>query len=196
MAALQAVHHAYSRPGSLIIIASPTLRQSAELMGKINPMLVKLGIAPRGDGINVPSAVLPNRSRIVALPGCEDNNRGFSSVSLLLIDEAARVSDGMYKTLRPFLAVRNGDLWLMSTPNGRRGFFYELWEHGGPEWYRVSVPATECPRISKEFLEEERSSLGAEWFRQEYLCEFTESEGAMFTREMVEAALDAGVEPI
>ena len=34
------------------------------------------------------------------------------------------------------------------------------------------------------------------WFRQKYLCEFTESEGAMFTREMVEAALDAGVEPI
>jgi hypothetical protein len=37
----------------------------------------------------------------------------------------ARVSDDMYKTLRPMLALRNGDLWLMSTPNGKRGFFYE-----------------------------------------------------------------------
>ena len=29
------------------------------------------------------------------------------------------------------LAVGDGDLWLMSTPCGKRGFFYEAWEHGG-----------------------------------------------------------------
>jgi hypothetical protein len=29
----------------------------------------------------------------------------------------------MYKSLRPTLAVGNGDLWLMSTPYGKRGFF-------------------------------------------------------------------------
>ena len=63
--------------------------------------------------------------------------RGFSAVSLLLIDEAAQVEDAMYKALRPMLAVSDGDLWLMSTPYGKRGFFYECWEHGGPEWLRV-----------------------------------------------------------
>jgi hypothetical protein len=39
-----------------------------------------------------------------------------------------------------------GDLWLMSTPNGKRGFFWDEWDHGGEEWERISVPATECPR--------------------------------------------------
>jgi hypothetical protein len=48
---------------------------------------------------------------------------------LILIDEAARVDDAMYKALRPMLAVGQGDLWLMSTPYGKRGFFYECWEH-------------------------------------------------------------------
>jgi hypothetical protein len=195
VAAIRAVQHAYTQPERFVVLASPSLRQSVELLEKIKSMLGKLGIAPRGDGVNA-SAVLPNGSRIVALPGCDDTNRGFSSVSLLLIDEAARVSDRIYKMLRPMLAVLNGDLWLMSTPNGRSGFFYEMWEHGGPEWFRVSVPATECPRIGKEFLEEERSTLGADWFRQEYMCEFVEDGGAMFTREMVEAALDDEVEPI
>ncbi|HLJ51227.1 MAG TPA: hypothetical protein VKU01_34700 [Bryobacteraceae bacterium] len=33
----------------------------------------------------------------------------------------------MYTALRPMLAVRNGDLWMMRTPFGRRGFFYETW---------------------------------------------------------------------
>ena len=37
------------------------------------------------------------------------------------------------------------------------------------------MPATECPRIPKEFLEEERGQLGGLWFRQEYLCEFVDN---------------------
>jgi hypothetical protein len=41
------------------------------------------------------SLLLPNRSRIVGLPGNEVTVRGFSAVSLMLIDEAARVSDEM-----------------------------------------------------------------------------------------------------
>ncbi len=79
----------------------------------------------RGDGDNAISLVLPNGTRIVGLPGTEGTVRGFSAVSLLLIDEAARVQDAMYKALRPMLAVGDGDLWLMSTPYGKRGFFYE-----------------------------------------------------------------------
>lgn len=96
-------------------------------------MMAKAGVAPRGDGDNPISLVLPNRSRIVGLPGTEATVRGFSAVSLLLIDGAARVEDAMYKALRPILAVGLGDLWLMSTPWGKRGFFYEAWEHSGSE---------------------------------------------------------------
>jgi hypothetical protein len=49
---------------------------------------------------------------------------------LLIIDEAARVSDEMYRTLRPMLASTNGDLWMMSTPCGKRGFSYHTWTNG------------------------------------------------------------------
>jgi hypothetical protein len=69
-------------------------------------------------------------------------------------------------------------------------------EHGGPEWYRVSAAARECPRIGTEFLEGERSRLGAEWFRQEYLCEFVDDGKMLFTREVVEAAIDDDQQPI
>ena len=67
----------------------------------------------------------------MGLPGTEGTVRGFSAVSMLLIDEAARVQDATYKSLRPMLAVGKGDLWLMSTPRGQRGFFYEYSVHGG-----------------------------------------------------------------
>jgi hypothetical protein len=196
VAAMLATHRAATQADSLVVVASVSRRQSAELLRKVTGMLERLGMAHGGDGVNVPSAVLDNGSRIVGLPGRDDTTRGFSAVSLLLIDEAARVSDAIYKSLRPMLAVTDGDLWLMSTPNGKQGFFYEIWEYGGPEWLRVSVPATECPRIGKVFLEGERGSLGLEWFRQEYMCEFVSRATDVFDRDLVEAMLDDGVEPL
>jgi hypothetical protein len=63
------------------------------------------------------------------------------------------------------LTVGNGDLWLMSTPYGKRGFFYEAWAYGDG-WERHTAPATECPRILPAFLEEERSAMGQAWFRR------------------------------
>ncbi len=117
-------------------------------------------------------------------------------MGLLLIDEAARVSDEMYKSVRPMPAVADGDLWLMSTPFGQRGFFWETWANGGARWKRVAAPATECSRISKKFLEEERASLGERWFRQEYLCEFLDADDALFSRDAVEQAFTDEVEPL
>ena len=140
--------------------------------------------------------LLPNGSRIVGLPGMAGTVRGFSAVSMLLIDEAARVEDRIYKALRPMLAVSDGDLWLMSTPRGRQGFFYDAWEHGGDEWFRVHGPATECPRIGRDFLEKERGTLGALTFRQEYLGEFLDSGTSLFERGLVEAAVDDSVSPL
>ena len=126
----------------------------------------------------------------MGLPGREETVRGFSAVALLLIDEAARVPDELYKAVRPMLAVSDGDLWLMSTPWGKRGFFYEAWDKGGEEWTRVIAPATECERIRPEFLEGERQSMGERWFRQEYLCEFSETDDSVFRMDDIEAAID------
>src|SRR5439155_6384357 len=123
--AAKAVHRAYTAPDRLVIAIGPTGRQVSEFIRKSKQFTRRLGIRPRGDGDNEISLLFPNGSRIVGLPGMEDTVRGFSAVSLMLIDEASRVSDDLYKAVRPMLAVGDGDLWLMSTPNGKRGFFYE-----------------------------------------------------------------------
>ena len=60
---------------------------------------------------------LANGSRVVSLPGDEKNIRGYSGVTLLVIDEAARVADELYYAVRPMLAVSQGRLVALSTPS-------------------------------------------------------------------------------
>src|SRR5215831_5625656 len=187
--AARAVFEAWSKKGSLTLVVSPSERQSGELVRKARRFAAMVEGKIRGDGQNRCSILFGNGSRIVGVPSREDTIRGFSAVSLLLVDEASRVEDELYDAVKPMLAVSNGSLWLMSTPNGKRGFFWEEWSKGGPEWKRVAVPATECPRISKEFLDRERErAWREEWFRQEYLCEFLDSDDCVFSRELVEGA--------
>lgn len=194
--AAKAVYEAFHEPESLTLVVSPSARQSGEFVRKAAGFARRLGIRAKGDGDNEMSLEFPNRGRVVGLPGSEATIRGFSAVSLLLVDEAARVSDELYLAIRPMLAVSLGTLWLMSTPFGKRGFFYEAWERGGAEWERIRATAYECPRISKSFLEEERETMGERWFRQEYLCEFLEVASGVFDRELVEGAMTRDFGPL
>jgi hypothetical protein len=196
IAAAKAVHQAFTEAQSLTLVVSPSGRQSGEFVRKAAGFAARLGIKLKGDGDNEMSLEFPNGARIIGLPGSEATIRGFSAVSLLLVDEAARVSDDLYKAIRPMLAVSAGELWLMSTPFGKRGFFYDAWTRGGPDWERVRVTANECSRIPREFLEEERHTMGERWFRQEYLCEFVDSVSGVFERDLVERAITYDVEPL
>ena len=186
--AIKALHHAWFHPGSLILVAAPTLRQSGEWLAKTTALLRLLHVKPRGDGHNENSLLLPNGSRLVGLPGVADNIRGFSAVSLLLVDEAAYVPDPLFHALYPMLAVSAGSLWVMSTPNGQSGFFYDAWHAPASEWTRFRIPATECPRISPAFLERQRLAFGDQVFRREYLCEFLASDSQILSRELIDEA--------
>ena len=135
------------------------------------------------------SLQLENGSRVVSLPGSEATVRGFSKVDLIIEDEASRVSDDLYRAIRPMLAVSGGRLVLMSTPFGKRGHFFEEWTNGS-DWHRVIIPATKCPRISKDFLDKELASLGEWWFQQEYMCQFVETEDHVFPYDLIKEAID------
>jgi hypothetical protein len=193
--AIKAVHYAQFHPQSLVLVASPSLRQSGEFLRKAEKAVAQLGYPVRGDGTNACSVVLPNGSRIVGLPEREDTVRCFSSVGLMIIDEASRVSDDMYHALRPMIAVGGGALWLMSTPNGKSGFFYREWT-GTKQWVRVQATAEECSRIPKDFLDEERQTLSEDKFRREYNCEFLPEEGALFDEAEIRARISTRVKPL
>jgi hypothetical protein len=105
------------------------------------------------------------------------------------------VEDALYYAVRPMLAVSGGRMILLSTPFGKRGIFHEVWT-SEEEWDRYEVPAADCPRISEEFLEEEREALGLWWFAQEYQCRFMDTVDQVFASEAVDRAMRADIQPL
>ncbi len=195
VSALLAVDEALHRPPALVLLLAPALRQSQELFRKVKTALHDVG----ADGVRQATALsleLDNGSRIVSLPGKEQTIRGYSGVSLLIVDEAARVPDPLYQAVRPMLAVSGGRIVLLSTPFGRRGFFFHEWEEGGPGWQRVRITAHDVPRISEEWLAAERDRIGDWWYRQEYACEFVETDDQVFSYDAVTAAISDDLLPL
>jgi hypothetical protein len=195
VSSILSLHTALFRPGSLTLMVSPSLRQSSELFRKFLSYMEILEPRPAREEDTKLSLRLDNGSRVVSLPGSEGTIRGYSSVTLMVIDEAARVEDDLYFAVKPMLAVSNGRMMALSTPFGKRGWFFKEWEDG-LSWARHRITALECPRISKEFLDEERRSMPRAWFNAEYMCEFTEATDAVFTYDQIQASISDEVEPL
>jgi hypothetical protein len=195
LTAALALATAFREPSALVLVLSPSLRQSQESFRKVLELYRTCAAPLPTSAASALRLELVNGSRIVSLPGTEGTVRGFSRVRLLVIDEASRVEDSLYFSVRPMLSISQGRLIALSTPFGRRGFFHKEWS-AGEGWERVEVNAYACPRISREFLEQERRSLPALWFQSEYMCEFVDTVDQVFLYEHVHAALSSEVQPL
>jgi len=198
IAAMKSLYMATTKEKQLILLVSPSLRQSGELFKKVREFVRDMpeGLKPPLMEDNKLSCTFENGSRIVALPGEERTIRGFSGASMIIEDEAARVGEPLYMSIKPMLAVSKGKLMLMSTPFGQRGHFHDIWTNNDPEWKKIKVTAYDNPRITDAFLDKERREMGDWWFDQEYMCIFREDIDSIFTSELIQKAMDDSVKPL
>jgi hypothetical protein len=195
--AVKTVHRAIYEPGALCLALAPSLRQSREIFGIAMNFMRRLTPSETLEADNLSSCTLANGSRIIALPGDPKTIRGFSGPSIVAVDEAAFIqSDDLYTAIKPMVAVSRGQIILASTPNGRRGFFFNVWQDGGDAWRRFSISADQCPRIDKAFLERERAELGEWRWKQEYFGEFVQASDDFFNYETIRAAFSDEIEPL
>ena len=106
--------------------------------------------------------------------------------ALALIDEAAMVSnleDAWNAVIRPTLTDYEGEADFYSTPKGV-GFFHTLYSRGEddsfPDWASFHFPTSSNPFIKQTEIDAAQQELPADVFRQEYLAEFIQGEGAVF----------------
>lgn len=208
-AAIKVVHGAKYHNNFLALIISATQRQAGILQQRAKMYMYRTIQTPKERLVrtimlpsdpmdqnsrlvrcSVLSFELANGSEVVSVPASPDTVRGYSP-DLIVLDEASRIPDDTIDAIRPMRAAKNTQLIAMSTPAGRRGFFYREWTSDDPVWWKSSMTADECPRISQDFLAREKTKMSNDaMFRQEYYLEFIELTGGIFDPSHIRQMFD------
>jgi tRNA(Met) C34 N-acetyltransferase TmcA len=98
-AGFMGLHKAVYSPGSLVLIVSPSQRQSGEMLRSIMANYRKLTDVPAIKDESVLRVEFKNGSRLIALHGEERTLRGYAGANLIILDEAARVPDELISAL-------------------------------------------------------------------------------------------------
>ena len=127
---------------------------------------------------------LKNGSEIEGLPSNSEAIRGDTKIRCVMIDEAAHfnlVDDSVVMdAVEPIIMTNKSDIFLVSTPRGQRGFFYD-----------ISITENDYKKLhydfnnaigwiyTKEEMEEElkRTDIDVD---QEYRCQFTSARNSIF----------------
>jgi hypothetical protein len=187
-AAGRTLTHCLTRPKALALILCPTLRQAQEYSRVVADLDRAIGAPVRRVRESSVGVEWANGSRLLCLPDRHAGVVGFTPTQVV-IDEASRVSDVLYKSIRPMLALE-AELVLLSTPFGKAGFFFDVWTDAAraERFHRRRVTWSDCPRIRPEFIAEERLELGDRWFAQEWECSFNDAVDAVFAADVINAA--------
>ena len=189
-----ASHTAIYVPGALVLLLAPSQQQSRELFRKVCSFHREAhNIDP--EAYSAQRLELQNGSRIISLSGNPTTARGFSGPRLVILDEAAWISDELFHSITPMLSS-GGRLIAMSTPFGRRGWFYENWTAEDHLWQRTLVTADMSPRITEEFLAAERASKPAWRIEQEYFCRFVDNDQQYIGSDLIQRAMTPAIPPL
>ncbi len=185
-AVLDAVEHK-----TMWVILSAGERQSKEYMEKVKMHARAIGLAAEvlestfkmdDRDYKLLEVVFPNGSRIIGLPANPDTARGFSGN--VVLDEFAFHTDSrkIWTALLP-TTTRGYKIRVISTPNGKSGKFYELWNNEAWSHHEVSIyrAKEEGLDVDIEALHEACDSED-DWL-QEYCCVFLDEAGALITFE-------------
>jgi hypothetical protein len=175
--------------GEDVLIASVTEKQGYFVLAKAlayanaiypNEIMLK--------GKNKPTmhiVCFKNGSRILSYAAGETGEglRGLT-VKKLLIDEGSRMSREFFIAVSPMLSVIGGSMDIASTPCGKEGFFFDCSKDDTFKKFYIS--AEDCPRHTKEFLENEEKRLGKTAYRTEYLAQFLDEIKRIFQNKWIE----------
>ncbi len=178
-------------PESLTLCIAPAERQSRIIAREIGRQLQRTDLL-----ITTPNKTeieMANGARVIALPSTSDTIRGFPSVSLIILDEAAFLSgenggEDLITSILPMLTP-DGQIYFSSTPAGKDNYFARLFLDAKPDdgVHRIVVRGTDIPRL-KDKVERMRRTLSTTKFRQEVLVEMLADGHAYFDLGIIEQA--------
>lgn len=185
--ALKAAKYALENPKKLVMIISKTERQAGLLFSKILSNLNRLGKNQILKGKDRPTKhriSLKNGTVIHSLP-CGDTGFGIMgfTIDLLIADEAAFIPEEVWNSIIPAMAITRGDIWLLSTPYVKEGYFYNCFTD--PNFTSFHVSSEDCPRKDQAFLDRQKEILTKAQYAQMYLGQFVDEIKQFFSDELI-----------
>ena len=105
------------------------------------------------------------------------------TIDLLIADEAAFINEEVWNSVIPTLAATKGNVWLLSTPKLKEGFYYDCFEDD--DYTNFHESSEDCQHIAPEFLEKQKKRFTKGQYAQMYLGEFVEGAQGLFTKEWI-----------
>jgi hypothetical protein len=160
--------------GNFAIVISASGDQVCELHRRFKEIYTRFPVV-KGD-VQKTQAEFENGGRVVTRPASEVSSRGWHGAKLLVLDEASRIPDEIFAAIGPTISISRGRKMAVSTPFGKRGWFWDQWDksynHHMGTWAPMFCPWQRCPRITPQIVEDYRSENGDLAALQEYECRF------------------------
>ncbi len=118
--------------------------------------------------------------------------RGYT-IKKLMCDEGSRMTEEYFIATLPMMSVIGGSMDIASTPRGKlhkdgsERYFYKC--SLNPKFKKHYISAEDCPRHTKEFLEEAKKRLSKLAYAQEFLAQFTDALTTLFPKELLDKCL-------
>lgn len=163
--------------GKIVIIAGTREKTTKKIMQRFRELFraIPQEIKKASDSLTVE---LTNGTVIEGLPASAEAITGDTKINCIFLDEAAKWNlqddQPVMNAILPIVDTNKSDLFMISTPKGPRGFFYEIERDKHPDFLRFSFDLWEA--VGWIYSREEAENMLADSIHdtdQEYLNKFT-----------------------
>jgi len=214
IAARDAAEYALKHSNKQVLMIAPTERQAYELFDKTLGYISEKSFSKIKKGKDRPTKHkinLTNKTTIHCLPtGLSGTGIRGRTIHRLYVDEASRVPEEVWTAITPMLLTTAGDLILLSTPFGRQGYFYRIWNNPDNSFTKFETTSQDVmenrpigdswTKLQREkaleYLKREREEMSTLQFGQEYEGKFIDELRQFFPTELIKKCLTLKREPI
>lgn len=118
------------------------------------------------------------------------------TVDVVVPDECAYLPEAIWTSITPMLLTTGGVMWLLSTPNAKEGYFYEAYTNPDMGFKTFHVSSEEVANgrpepqrsIMLNHLKREKERMSELQYAQQYLAQFLEELGQLFSDDLISRA--------
>lgn len=182
------LYYAINYPKTKNACLSPTIKQSKKIYKEIVDAIENSGIIKSANATDLDIKLINGSLISFRSAQQKENLRGYTVSGLLCVDEAAFIEDEVFNLVLPWRDWHKAPILITSTPFVKSGFFWEYYNYGFDrkgystiDWTDEKFKDDLDKILPPETLAEYEKTLPKSQFRSEYLGEFLDDDGMVFT---------------